>query len=107
MDPTKLDFPEGTKFFINESLYAYYCGLWNKCKKLKDMGKFNVFFLSNGTIKFKKLENDRAKPITHAADLKKMFPDNDIDHLYFVCLFVCLLFVLIFLIRFELFIYTG
>ena len=81
LDPTELDFPEGTRIFINESLCAYYRGLWNKCKKLKGMGKLHVFFVSNGTIKVKKIENDRAKPITHAADLKKMFPDIDIDNL--------------------------
>ena len=45
------------------------------------MGKLYVFFVSNGTIKVKILENDRAKPITHAADSKKMFPDIDIDNL--------------------------
>ena len=49
------------------------------------MGKLHVFFVSNGTIKVKMLENDRAKPITHAADLKKMFPDIDMDNLWFVC----------------------
>ena len=85
MDPTDLDFLEGTKFFINESLCSCYRGLWNKCKKLKGMGKLHVFFVSNGTIKVKMLENDRAKPITHAADLKKMFPDIDMDNLWFVC----------------------
>ena len=43
------------------------------------MGKLYVFFVSNGTIKDKILENDRTKPITHAADLK-MFPDIDVDN---------------------------
>ena len=79
LDPTELDFPEGTRIFINESLCAYYRGLWNKCKKLKGMDKLHVFFVSNGTIKVKILENDRASPIAHAPDLKKMFPDIDID----------------------------
>ena len=81
LDLTELDFPEGTRIFINESLCTYYRGLWNKCKKLKGIDKLHVFFVSNGTIKVKILENDRAKPITHAADLKKMFPDIDIDNL--------------------------
>ena len=45
------------------------------------MGKLHVFFVSNGTSKVKILENDRAKPITHAADSKKMLPDIDIDNL--------------------------
>ena len=80
LDPTELEFPEGTKIFINGSLCAHYCDLWNKCEKLKGMGKLQVFFASNGTIKAKMLENDRAKPITYAADLKK-FPDIDFDNL--------------------------
>ena len=95
LEPTELDFPEGTRIFINESVCAYYRGLWNKCKKLKGMGKLHVFFVSNGTIKLKILENDWVKPITHTVDLKKMFPD------------VFFLFELIFLIRCELFIFAG
>ena len=31
LDPTELDFPEGTRIFINESVCVYYRGLWNKC----------------------------------------------------------------------------
>ena len=81
MVSTERGFPKGTKIFINESLYGYCCGLWNKCKKLKGMGKLHVFFVSNGTIKVKILENDPIKPLAHAADLKKMFPDMDIDNL--------------------------
>ena len=49
-------------------------------EKLKGMGKLYVFFVSNGTIKVKILENDQTKPITHAADLK-MFPDINVDNL--------------------------
>ena len=77
LDLTVLDFPEGTRIFINASLSVYYRGLWNKCRKLKGMGKLHIFLVSNGTIKVKILENDRAKPITHAAGLKKMFPDSN------------------------------
>ena len=80
MDPTELEFPEGTRVFINESLCVYYRGLWNRYIKLKDTGKSNVSFVSNGTIKVKILKNDRAKPITHEADLQKMFPDIDVDN---------------------------
>ena len=58
LDPTELDFPDGTRIFINDCLCACYRGLWNKCKKLKCMGKLHVFFVSNGTIKVKILEND-------------------------------------------------
>ena len=49
------------------------------------MGKLHIFFVSNGTIRVKILEDDRAKPITHATNLKKMFPDIDINNLSFVC----------------------
>ena len=58
LDLTELDFPDGTRIFINDSLCAYYCGLWNECKKLKGMDKLYVFFISNGTIKAKILENN-------------------------------------------------
>ena len=50
LDPTELDIPVATGIFINESLCAYYCGLWNKCKKLKGMGKLNVSFVANDAI---------------------------------------------------------
>ena len=34
LNPTDLDFPEGARLFINDSLCPYYKGLWNECKKL-------------------------------------------------------------------------
>ena len=105
MDPTELDFPEVTRIFIKENLCANYRGLWNKCKKLKGVDKLHLFFVSNGTVKVKILEN-RAKPITHEADLKKMFPDINVNNLQFVRSSF-FLFELIFLIHFELFIYAG
>ena len=77
LDPTELDFPEGTKIFMNESLCAYSRGLWNKYKKLKGMCKLHVFFVLNGTIQV----HDQTKPITHATDLKKMFPNIGINNL--------------------------
>ena len=33
LDPTELEFPEGTRIFINESVCVYYRGLQNKCEK--------------------------------------------------------------------------
>ena len=86
LDPTELDFPESARIFINKSLCAVYRGLWNKCQKLKDMDKLNVFFAANGKIKVKMLKNDPVKHVTHAVDLKKNFPGIDIDK--FVVLFV-------------------
>ena len=46
------------------------CG--TKCKKLEGMGKLHAFFVSNGAINVKLLENDRVKPITHPAELEKI-----------------------------------
>ena len=34
LNPTNLNFPEGTKIYVNDSLCLYYRGLWNECKKL-------------------------------------------------------------------------
>ena len=36
LDPARMDLPEGTKIFVNESLCPKYRGKWNKCKKLRD-----------------------------------------------------------------------
>ena len=104
LDSTDLDFPGGTRIFIIESLCAYYRGLRNKWKKLKGMGKFHVFFVSNSTIKAKILENNWVKPITHEADLKKMIQDINIDNLQFVG---NSFFGLSFSIHYELIIYAG
>ena len=41
LDPTDLNFPENTKFFINECLCPYYRGIWNKCKKLRAIQKIH------------------------------------------------------------------
>lgn len=51
LEPTEFDFPDGTRIFINESICAYYRGLWNKCKKLKGASTLDVLFVSNSTIK--------------------------------------------------------
>ena len=34
LNPNNLDFPEGTRLFINDTLCPYYGVLWNKHKKL-------------------------------------------------------------------------
>ena len=69
------------RIFKNESLCACYHGLYNKCKKLKSMGKLDVFFVLNGTTNVMILENSPVKPVTHAADFKKVLPDIGNDNL--------------------------
>ena len=79
LDPTELDFEEGTKIFVNESLCPYYRGLWNKCKMLKQEEKIHVFYTYNGIVKLKIFENGPTKSITHNKDLTDMFPDFDFN----------------------------
>ena len=45
VDPSELDFPEGTAIFINESLCSYYKKLWDKCKKLWEKINIHVLYL--------------------------------------------------------------
>ena len=39
LNPTDLDFPEGTRLFINDTLCGYYRVLWNKQKNYESMRK--------------------------------------------------------------------
>ena len=34
LNPANLDFPEGTRLFINNTLFRYYTVLWNQHKKI-------------------------------------------------------------------------
>ena len=42
LNPTDLDFLEGTWLFINDNLCSYYKELWNECKSLR-ISKENIF----------------------------------------------------------------
>ena len=62
--------------------FGYFCGqeMLSYVVATKISHKFDPQNFSNYHL-VKMLENDLAKPITHAADLKKMFPDIDVDNL--------------------------
>ena len=81
IDPSELDFPEGTAIFINESLCSYYKMLWNKCKKLWEKKLIYTYFTSNGNIRYRIMENGNVNTVTHITDFKKNFPDIDINDL--------------------------
>ena len=81
LDPSKLSFSEGTKIFINESLYPCYRGIWNKCKKLRANQKLHQFYTINGIVRVKLDENGPPNSITHMLDLVHLFPDIEIDSL--------------------------
>ena len=69
---SNLGFSENTAIFINESLCPYYRGLWNKCKTLKENNKIHSFWTSNGTIRFKKRENDIPTSVYHDVELEEL-----------------------------------
>ena len=73
-----LDLPNGTKLYINKSLYPYHRGLWNQCKKLWNRPGIFSFFTVNGSISIKIRENGSYNIITqHIDNLKDIFPDED------------------------------
>ena len=74
---SNLDLPEGTKLFINESLWPYYKGLWVICQNLWNRKRIHSFFTANGIIKFCFEEHDPVNLITHQYDLKDLFSDVD------------------------------
>ena len=68
IDHRKIGLSSGTKVFINESLCGYYKLLWSKCKKLFLEKKIASFWVTNGTVKIKLL-NDQVRSITHEVNL--------------------------------------
>ena len=70
-----LNLPASLKIYINESLCPYYKKLWTKCKKLWDAKRILSFWVSNGSIRVK-LVNENVSIITHDCDLEKLFPGD-------------------------------
>ena len=64
--------------YINDSLCTYYKMLWGKCRKLLLNKYIYSFWVTNGTIKLKTVENGRVYAITPRNDLVELFPDNEI-----------------------------
>ena len=81
LDPATVDLPERTKIFFNESLWPYYRGIWNKCKKLRGKQKVHQYYTINGLIRLRIEESGQAKMITHMVDLKSLFPDIEIGRM--------------------------
>ena len=71
IDHKNLGLSSGTTLLINESLCAYYKLLWPKCKKLFLEKKIVLFWVTNGTVKIKLL-NDQVRSITHGVDLSAL-----------------------------------
>ena len=64
--------------YINDSFCTYYKMLWGKCSKLLLNKYIYSFWVTNGTIKLKPVENGRFYAITDRNDLVELFPDNKI-----------------------------
>ena len=71
IDHKKNGLSSGMKVFTNESLCCYYKLLWSKCKKLFLEKKITLFWVTNGTVKVKLL-NDQIRSITHKVDLSAL-----------------------------------
>ena len=78
IDHRKTGLSSGTKVFINESLCGYYKLLWSKCKKLFLEKKIALFWVTNGRVKIKLL-NDQDRSISHEVDLSVLTHEVPLD----------------------------
>ena len=75
LKPESLNLPASLKIYINESLCPYYEKLWTKCKKLWDAKRILSFWISNGSLRVK-LVNENVSIITRDCDLEKLLPGD-------------------------------
>ena len=66
-----------TSLFINPSPWSYYKYLWSTCKALPSDKLISSFWVSNGSLRIK-LVNNTVKSVIHKDDLKVLFPSNPI-----------------------------
>ena len=64
--------------YINDNSFTYYKKLWSKCRKLLLNTYIHSFWLANGTIKLKTVENGRVYTVTHRNKLVELLPENGI-----------------------------
>ena len=90
LNPTDLDFPQGTRLVVSDSLCPYYRGLSNECKNLW-INK-EIFLTVNGTDGMTLEQDVLCNSITHLDYLKTLFPEETFTmssllysstHLYF------------------------
>ena len=62
--------------YINDSLCTYYKMLWRKCKSLRMNKLIHSFWVTNGSIRLRTVENGRTNVITHLSNLEELFPGN-------------------------------
>ena len=64
--------------YINYSLCTYYKMLWRKCKSLRTNKLIHSFWVTNGSIRLRTVENGRTNVITYLSDLEELFPGNEL-----------------------------
>ena len=64
--------------YINDSLCTYYKMLWRKCKSLRMNKLIHSFWVTNGSIRLRTVENGRTNVITHLSDWEELFPVNEL-----------------------------
>ena len=74
-----VDLPGINKLFINRNLCPYYKVLWSKSKKLLNLVKNHVFFISGETVKIRINESSPPLRVTHVDDFGNYFPDVDLS----------------------------
>ena len=62
--------------YINDSLCIYYKMLRGKCRKLLSNKNIHSFWVTNGTIKLKTIENEQVYAVTHENNFVELFLDN-------------------------------
>ena len=70
---TSLNFPEGIKTYVNDSLCPCYSWLWNEFKKLWNNKRIYSYFTVNGTVRIKRAENGPYKSVTRVNDLRAIY----------------------------------
>ena len=64
--------------YINDSLCKYYKMLWRICKSLRTNKLIHSFWLTNGFIRLRTIENGRTNVIPHLSYLEELFPGNEL-----------------------------
>ena len=72
--------------YINDSLCTYYKLLWRKCNSRRMNELIRTFWVTNGSIRLRTVENGPRNVITHLSDLEELFPGNELNSRFMLAL---------------------
>lgn len=78
-EPTKKKLGATGKVYVNESLCPAYRRIFGVCNALFRKKKLSSSYTMNGSIYVSKQEGSEKQVIGHLNDLKKLFPDGEVD----------------------------